>query len=45
MGIILGGAVVLALAFGMLLSGLQTLNGVVEAAARRAPAAAAQPAR
>ena len=36
LGIIVGGAVVLALAFGMLLSGLKTLNGVVEAAAARA---------
>ena len=44
LGIIVGGAVVLALAFGMLLSGLQTLNGVVEAAhskAQASPAAAA----
>jgi DNA-binding CsgD family transcriptional regulator len=43
LGIIVGGAVVLALAFGMLLSGLQTLNGVVEAAARaKAQAGAVQ---
>ncbi len=42
-GIILGGAIALAVAFGMLLSGLQILNGVVEAAhARAAIAAAAQ---
>ena len=41
LGIIFGGAVVLALAFGMLLSGLQTLNGVVEAAQAKAPAGAA----
>jgi DNA-binding CsgD family transcriptional regulator len=34
-GIIVGGAVVLALAFGMLLSGLQTLNDVVGAAHAR----------
>jgi DNA-binding CsgD family transcriptional regulator len=38
LGVIVGGAVVLALAFGMLLSGLQTLNGVAEAAKARAAA-------
>lgn len=44
LGVIVGGAVVLALAFGMLLSGLQTLNGVVEAArAKERPASAAVP--
>ena len=37
-GMIVGGAIALALAFGMLLSGLQTLNGVVEAAHARAAA-------
>ena len=42
LGIIVGGAVVLALAFGMLLSGLQTLNGVVEAAQAHARSGAAQ---
>jgi DNA-binding CsgD family transcriptional regulator len=47
LGIILGGAVALALAFGMLLSGLQTLNNVAEAARANAQAAAptAQPQR
>jgi DNA-binding CsgD family transcriptional regulator len=44
LGVILGGAVALALAFGMLLSGLQTLNGVVEAAHARAAAQAMGPA-
>jgi DNA-binding CsgD family transcriptional regulator len=41
LGVILGGAVALALAFGMLLSGLQTLDGIVQAAHARAAAPAA----
>lgn len=40
-GVIIGGAVVLAVAFGMLLSGLQSLNDVVGAAQARATPAAA----
>jgi DNA-binding CsgD family transcriptional regulator len=43
-GIIVGGAVALALAFGMLLSGLATLNAMVEAAHAKAAVAQA-PAR
>jgi DNA-binding CsgD family transcriptional regulator len=39
--IIVGGAVVLALAFGMLVTGLQTLNALAQAADARAHAAAA----
>jgi DNA-binding CsgD family transcriptional regulator len=39
LGIILGGAVVLAVAFGSLLSGMQTLNDVVQAAQAKAAAA------
>jgi DNA-binding CsgD family transcriptional regulator len=43
LGIILAGAVALAVAFGMLLSGLQILNGMVEAAHARAAADAQTP--
>lgn len=42
LGVIVAGATALALAFGMLLSGLQTLNGVVEAARAKAVAAHAR---
>ena len=42
LGIIVGGAVVLALAFCLLLSGLHTLNGVVEAAYAKARTGSAQ---
>lgn len=41
LAIILGGAVVLALAFGMLVSGLQSLNDVAQSAAARPVAPAA----
>jgi DNA-binding CsgD family transcriptional regulator len=41
LGVILGGAVVLAVAFGMLMNGLQSLNDVVAAAQTRATADAA----
>jgi DNA-binding CsgD family transcriptional regulator len=41
-GVILGGAVVLAVAFGMLMNGLQSLNDVVAAAQTRAPVVAAR---
>jgi DNA-binding CsgD family transcriptional regulator len=41
LAIIMGGAVVLALAFGMLVSGLQSLNDVVQSAGAKPPATAA----
>jgi DNA-binding CsgD family transcriptional regulator len=43
LGIIMGGAVVLALAFGMLVSGLQSLNDVVQSARARGVASSTPP--